>query len=75
MGHELIHTLHNQLGINLRKVQEDIFDTRLPNSFSNLEEFETITGDHFSISENKLRTESGFDEFLGVRKGHKYTML
>jgi hypothetical protein len=75
LGHELIHTLHNQLGINLRKVQEDIFDTRLPNSFSNLEEFETITGDHFSISENKLRTESGFDEFLGVRKGHKYTML
>lgn len=71
LGHELIHALHNQLGVNLRDVQRDIFDTRLPNSFSTLEEFETITGHHFNISENQIRLESGFDPKYGVRTGHK----
>lgn len=73
LGHELIHVLHNQLGLNLRDVQRDVFDTRLPNSFSTLEEFETITGRFFSFSENQLRIESGFDEKYGIRTGHLKT--
>jgi len=75
LGHELIHVLHNQLGLNLRNVQREIFDTRLPNSFSTLEEFETITGEYFSVSENQLRVESGFNEKYGLRTGHLKTTM
>lgn len=75
LGHELIHAYHNQLGLNLRDTQRDVFDTSLPNSFSTLEEFETITGRYFSFSENQLRIDSGFNEKFNIRTGHTKNIM
>ncbi len=72
LGHELIHCLHNQWGLNLREIQKGVFDASLSNSFSSLEEFETIQGLHFSFCENELRVSAGFDKRYGVRRGHRH---
>jgi hypothetical protein len=60
-GHELVHALHNQHGSNLRNVPNADVDMT---KWSNLEEHETIAGQH--LSENRLREREG----LTARTSH-----
>ncbi|MGG8497003.1 hypothetical protein ACQY1Q_11330 [Tenacibaculum sp. TC6] len=69
-AHELIHTRHNQLGMNYRNLDKANYSGGMPNAiWSNAEEHTTIDlgVPRVNITENSLRAEHGLSERYGHR--------